>query len=288
MPAYKESKPKAKPPTQEDARSRYFKDLSKVKILSVEVEREVYAQYAASGFTDMVARDRLVEGCLRLVVTRAAKYSSSNPSMLDELISAGNEGLIKALEKYDPTKGTRIPSYAIWWIDLYIRNTLSESHPVKVPMWRQKKGVKLRRLRNAGKTTEEMAEACNLSIAQVEELEKSRYHSAELTSANIAGSMDYVRSVADHDFFKAVDVEADSVEESAKKVLNEVVSELTDEEQVIIRSYYGLGRKPLNLPQLAETKGVTSERVRQIKNKLLTRLRSAFKRRGINSIDDLL
>jgi len=271
-----------------DARSLYFKDLSRVKILKVEEERKIYAEYAASGFTDTVARDKLLEGCLRLVVTRASKFSHNNPALLDELICAGNEGLMKALTKYDPTKGTRIPSYAIWWIDLYIRNTLSESHPVKVPMWRQKRGVKLRRLRQQGKTTAEMAEECNITEAQVEELENSRYYSADIASADINGSMSYVRSVSDMDLFKSVDVEADSIEESAKRVLNEVISELSDEEQVIIRSYYGIGRKPLNLPQLAETKGVTSERVRQIKNKLLVRLRAAFKRRGVSSIDDLL
>lgn len=270
------------------ARSLYFKDLSKVKILSAEEQARIYAEYAESGFTDNALRDQLVEGCLRLVVTRAKKFSRNNDALLNGLICAGNEGLLTALKKYDPTKGTRFSSYAIWWVDLAIRNALSELHPVKVPMWRQKKGTKLRRLRNEGHTTEEMAEECGLSVDKVKELERHQAHSADLTALNAVNAVDYVRSVSDISAFKEVDIEQESIEDSARSILHEVISELSEDEQNIIRSYYGIGRKAMNLPQIAATRDVTSERVRQIKNKVLDRLKSALKKRDITSIEDIL
>lgn len=271
-----------------NARSIYFKDLSKVIVLTPEKEREIYNKYRESGFKDEESRQRLLLGCLRLVVTRASRFCRKNPAMLDDLIGAGNEGLLVALTKYNPDKGTRIPSYAIYWIDLFIRTALSGNHPVKVPMWRQKKASKLRRLRGEGKTTEEMAIECGLTEEQLHSIEDSVYQTADIAALNAHQNLEYSMGIEGIDLYKPIDVEHDSIGKNAAITLHEVIAELPEEEQVIIRNYYGLGRKPQNLPQLADSKGVTAERIRQIKNKILEKLKTSLADRGINSIDDIL
>jgi len=230
---------------------------------------------------DPWAREQLVRSNLRLVVNIAKKYGDRGIS-LGDLIEEGNLGLIKAVDYFDPSRGTRFSTYAAWWIKQAIRLALLENtRPVHIPtymvalinQWRHIASEvenRLGRAPNAG----EMANIMELSLRKAEFIHQV---------VNILSS---VRDTSDHD----QDDESQSLEatledqhanrpedamvenEEQTKALR-LLNEIDPREAAIMRLHYGLdGKKPLTLRQIGEKLGLTRERIRQIQHEALTKL----------------
>ncbi len=241
--------------------ARYYTDISRTKILNPAEERELFAEYARTG--SRKARDKLIENCLRYVVTLAGRYAN-DIDQLKDLVSAGNEGALHALKRYDSTRGTRFISYANYWILLFIRNELHKQDLVAMPTWRQKTLRKVRQAksriaaRGGDATCEfEICSEVNISTEQLDKLqiEQFYYQPFEGHHAPTNGT------------FKTV---ADNI---TKETLQRFIDNLSPKERFVIRGYFGLVTDPMSLGQIGGVLQITSERVRQIREGILGRFR---------------
>lgn len=241
---------------------RYYTDVSHTEILDPETERKLFLRYKRK--KDIDARDRLLGSCLRFVVTLAKKYSK-DVDTLKELVSAGNLGLMIALDRYDHRRGTRFLSYATYWVLLYIRNELYNNKLVAMPLWRQKAVRKLKRAKRRNEaengcepSMDELSKELDLSETQLERLRVEQFHYTELDEDNPTPP-DTVDSAV--------------INNQSKYILRDLIKTLSVKEQFIITAYYGLKTDRKSLREIADFLGITSERVRQIKMEALRRLR---------------
>lgn len=255
--------------------SRYYHDISKTKILDADTERKLFIRYRKKRgkkvyWTNSHARELIIHSCLRFVVTLAHRYSK-HTEMLKDLVSAGNEGLLFALDRYDPHHGsqTRFLSFATYYILLYIRTELQNAELVVMPSWRQKTIRKVRQARNYVATTEgcepdvdTLCEAVEITPAQLERLkiEKFQYSPIEFTRVSTNGN------------------ESKAITRQAKELLATLLLGLGTKERFVLRAYFGLASDPMSLRQIANVLGVSSERVRQIKVNALAKLRKGLVR----------
>ena len=248
---------------------RYYNDVSRTKILDPATERKLFMRYKKH--KDIEARDRLLESCLRFVVTLAKRYSR-NIETLKELVSAGNLGLMYALDRYDPERGTRFLSYATYWILLSIRNELYNRPLVAMPLWRQKAVRKLKQVKSrveaeSGKaaTVDALSQEVDLSPTQLERLK-----------------IEHFKFTPIDEYFSALST-AEPADESVingqgREILEDLLRALSVKEQFVLRAYYGLVTDRMSLRQIADVLGITSERVRQIRMDALGRLRRCLER----------
>lgn len=264
----------------DDNFARYYREVGRTKILDAKTERKLFQQYRRR--KDLVARDRIIEGCLRFVIKLAHRYSS-DINTLKDLIAAGNEGLFFALDRYDPERNTRFLSYAAHYVLLYIRSEIHNTELVTMPLWRQKTIRKVRRAKNKAAASsgcepeaDEICSDVNISLAQLERLqvEKFYYTSIEVpslsTSTNGNGN----------------DARTTTINEQAKGKLRELLLGLGPKERFVLRSYFGLVSDPMSLRQIAAVLGVSPERVRQIKVDALEKLRRSMSQKlDIKGVD---
>lgn len=226
----------------------------------------------------MPARNELAQANLLFVITIARQYQHRGLPLSD-LISAGNLGLLTAAERFDPTKGFKFISYAVWWIRQSIQKTLFEQpHVVRLPMNKvqllrriAKVSEQLQQEKEGEPDAEEIAVALNLPVSKVMEL---------LDRARGPYSLD--ETIDKDDECRLLNILPDPEQEppdaeaewaSDKVLLDAVLSRLDDREQYILRLYFGLeGTEGKNLTQISQLIGLTRERVRQIKNKALEKL----------------
>lgn len=211
----------------------YYKDLSHVVLLTKEQEAVLYRQYEVG---DKSAGHRLVEGCLRLCFSIAKAYwKDNNPETLKELISAGNEGLIRALPKFKPEKDVKFSTYAGYWILMYIRKyAVEDSKIVKPPI----------KSRRKSKLAEELRPSSD-SLVYIKTLE----------DVNMSSSID------------GPDVEVANAQEASliKLRTDTLLRFLTNRERIIIQRSLGLRGNAESLKSIGGDLGLSSERVRQIK-----------------------
>jgi len=255
----------------------YFDDLSNSKPLSREREREL-ALGIQEG--DAAAREELARANLLFVISVAKKYQNRGLT-LAELISAGNLGLMTAVDRFDPGRGFKFISYAVWWIRQSILQTLAEEvRTVHLPLNR----VSL--LRKISKTRERLGEeegqapdveavaaALDVSVEEVEDT---------LLSGRQVYSLD--REYQDDDDRTLLTTLADMDQEApdtavlraaSQAHLADILATLDDRERRIIRLYYGLdGNEPLTLEQIGDLMALTRERIRQIKERAFSKLRA--------------
>ena len=254
----------------------YFDDIADSKPLSREREVELSARIQDG---DMHARDELVQANLRFVIDVAKNYQNRGLPLSD-LISAGNVGLLTAADRFDGTKGYKFISYAVWWIKQSILQTIAEhARTVRLPMNKvsllkdiSKTSRRLGQGREAEPRIEEIA--AELEVPAQEVLET-------MLSARAVRSLD--ESFEEDDERNLLNILADTTQgnpdadvlcESAKDQLESVLNSLDERELRIIRLYFGLdGHEALTLEQIGDLMGVTRERVRQIKERALSRLR---------------
>jgi RNA polymerase primary sigma factor len=228
---------------------------------------------------DMGARNELVQANLRFVIGVAITYQNRGLT-LPELISAGNLGLITAAERFDGTRGCKFITYAVWWIRQSIKQTINEhGRMIRLPVQQldllhkiSEASRRLEQRRRGDLEVEEMATKIGAPIKMVREV---------LLSARVVGSLDepfdessernLLNILADPDQ-EAPD--ADVLRKSAEALLEKALSSLNEREARIVRLYFGLGNdEPLTLEQIGSLLHLTRERVRQLKERALNKLR---------------
>lgn len=255
----------------------YYKEVGRTKMLTPTEERKLYMKYKRS--KNIKARDALVHNCLRQVVKIARQYSR-DPDTVKDLISAGNLGVLNALDRYDPTRNTRFLSYATYYIKLYIREELYDSGLVNMPRWRQKAVRKVNRVKSSAAregrqvNDDELCEATELSKTQLERLKVDHFCFPSIENV----PPPHEKPEADQ---SAIDAETKGFLDAALKTLGV-------KESFVLRAYYGYIDEPWSLRQIAGVLGVSSERVRQIKMDALGFLQRKFsKNLKIDCIGDI-
>ena len=254
----------------------YLKEIGKIKLLTPEEELEV-AKKMSEG--DEQARKRMSEANLRLVVSIAKRYVGRGMQLLD-LIQEGNLGLMKAVEKFDYTKGYKFSTYATWWIRQSITRAIADqARTIRIPVHMVETINRVLRTSHAmvqtlGRepTTEEIAKELHLEVSKVEEVLKIAQEPVSLETP-IGEEEDSHLG----DFIQ--DDEASQPQEEAsytllREQLEEVLSTLTEREEQVLRMRFGLtDGKPHTLEEVGKEFDVTRERIRQIESKALRKLR---------------
>ncbi len=254
----------------------YLKEIGRVKLLTPEEEQQI-AKKMAEG--DEQARQRMAEANLRLVVSIAKRYVGRGMQLLD-LIQEGNLGLIKAVEKFDYTKGYKFSTYATWWIRQSITRAIADqARTIRIPVHMVETINRVLRTSHAmvqklGRepTTTEIADELHIEVSKVEEVLKIAQEPVSLETP-IGEEEDSHLG----DFIQ--DDEASQPSEEAnftllREQLEEVLNTLTEREEQVLRMRFGLvDGKPHTLEEVGKEFDVTRERIRQIESKALRKLR---------------
>jgi len=255
---------------------KYFQEIGREELLSAEEEVEL-AQRIRKG--DRKALDRLTKANLRFVVSVAKQYLNQGLSLPD-LINEGNLGLIRAAEKFDETRGFKFISYAVWWIRQSILQAIAEqSRIVRLPLNQVNSVNRISRFQNRF----EQENGRRPSIDEISEridLPKEKIDDA----INVNGRHVSVDApIADDEDLSLLDVLANDnspmadkqlVAESLKTEIHSALSMLNTRERGILEAFYGINQPEMTLEEIGEKFGLTRERVRQLKEKALRRLRS--------------
>ena len=256
----------------------YFKDITATAAVPLSRAREVeLAARIQAG--DAAARDELVQANLRFVVEVATHYQYRGLPLPD-LISAGNVGLLRAAERFDGTRGYKFISYAVWWIRQSMGQTLAEqAHTVRLP------GHKMALLRELAQVTadlgqereeapavEELAGVLGVPVEQIIEARRGVLPLRSLDDVRREGDDRSLQdSLSDPD---QAAPDAEVVEASSRALLDRILARLDAREHFILKRYLGLDGEPaLTLEQIGELLGVSRERVRQLKEQALGKLR---------------
>lgn len=271
---------------REGSLDQYLKEISQYPLIDREEEVRL-AKAIRKGEEE--ALDKLVRSNLRFVVSVAKKYQNQGVPLSD-LINEGNLGLIRAAHKFDETKGIKFISYAVWWIRQAILQALAEqSRIVRVPLNRAGALHRIGRRSSAliqelGRepTVEEIAEELEISREEVERtLAISQSHlslDAPVTPGEDNRLLDYLPDQY------SPGPEDEAYERALKETVEDSLSTLKEREAKILRLYFGLDdQEPMTLEEIGALLGITRERVRQIKEKALLRLRHASRARFLET-----
>ena len=272
--------------SDEGSLDQYLRDISIYPLITREEEAALARRIREN---DQEALDTLVRSNLRFVVSVAKKYQNQGVSLSD-LINEGNLGLIRAAHKFDETKGIKFISYAVWWIRQAILQALAEqSRIVRVPLNRA--GALHRIGRRANALLQELGrEATHAEIAEGMEITEeevartmaiSQAHvslDAPMTPGEDNRLLDYLADT------KHATPEEETIEMALVESVHQALGGLKEREAKILRLYFGLdGAEPMTLEQIGAVLNITRERVRQIKEKALSRLRHVSKARSLES-----
>ena len=254
----------------------YLKEIGQVRLLTADEEMELAKRVCAG---DKAAKDKLTEANLRLVVSIAKKYSGRGLHILD-LIQEGNLGLMKAVEKFDYQKGFKFSTYATWWIRQSITRAIADqARTIRIPVHMVETINKLTRvsrmlLQENGRepTPEEIAEAMDVDVAKVREIQKIAQDPVSLETPIGEEEDSHLGDFIEDD---KTQTPGDSVAFiMLKEQLLGVLDTLTPREEKVLRLRYGIDDgKPRTLEEVGREFNVTRERIRQIEAKALRKLR---------------
>ena len=268
-------------PRQQRMLDQYLQEIGQIPLLTPDEEVE-YARRIKQG--DQEALHKLTRANLRFVVSVAKKYQGQGLSLAD-LINEGNYGLIKAAQRFDETRGFKFISYAVWWIRQAILQALAEqSRVVRLPLNRigtiskiRKMSARLAQEHERAPNIEELAKELDIDVEKVRE---AMQHTGRHLSMDAPFNDDDDNSLLDV-LPDEEDTSPDEIllDESLKIDIERALNMLHPREAEITRLYFGIGREhPLTLEEIGQRFGLTRERVRQIKEKALRKLRQKHRR----------
>lgn len=261
--------------TRRKALDLYLKEIKKIEPLSPQ-EEVALAQQAKTG--DTKAFQKLVTHNLRFVVAMAKKFQGQGVPF-EDLINEGNLGLIRAVNTFDETRGFKFISYAVWWITQRMRTAIQKtgrvvrlpSHITESMGKLYRKSLELEQEFEREPTTEEMAEISDTTIKWIEDLVKSYSGSVSLEDSSAED-----RPLIEYLISNDPRPEMQLMQESLKNEIKNLIKKLKDREAHVLTEYYGLGEDdPKTLEQIGEQLDLSGERVRQIKERALQRLRKS-------------
>ncbi|MBQ7870478.1 MAG: RNA polymerase sigma factor RpoD/SigA [Prevotella sp.] len=255
---------------------KYLQEIGKEELLTVDEEVEL-AQRIRKG--DRKALDRLTKANLRFVVSVAKQYQNQGLSLPD-LINEGNVGLIKAAEKFDETRGFKFISYAVWWIRQNILQAIAEqSRIVRLPLNQVGSMNKINRMLNKFEqenerrpSIEEISEETDIPTDKIDDAMKTTGRHLSVDAPFSEGEDGGLLDVLVNDNTPMADQQL--VQESLKAEINNVLQSLNERERNVIEAFYGINRPEMTLDEIGTKYGLTRERVRQIKEKAIRRLRN--------------
>ncbi len=255
---------------------KYLQEIGKVDLLTPDEEVEL-ARRIREG--DQLALEKLTKANLRFVVSVSKQYQNQGLT-LGDLINEGNLGLIKAAQRFDETRGFKFISYAVWWIRQSILQALAEqSRIVRLPLNRvgslnkiSKTFSDLEQKYEREPSPEELAEVLELSADEVVDTLKISGKHVSMDAPFIQGEENSLLDVLEND--GEVKPDFGLMNDSLRREVMRTLSTLTQREADVVTLYFGLnGESPLTLEEIGERFGLTRERVRQIKEKAIRRLR---------------
>jgi RNA polymerase primary sigma factor len=261
----------------------YLREINNIPLLSRE-EEELTARAVMAG--NKAAREKLVNANLRFVVNVAKKYQGLG-FPLEDLIGEGNTGLLTAVDRFDVNKGYHFISYAVWWIRQSIMSAIYEkARMIRLPSNRATELVKIKQAKKMIKKhfsseaeLKEIAEFLNMEKDHVESLINI---SREMVSLDVPVSKDKSSLLMDFiedNQYKTPDIIAE--QKLMETDISNVLSTLEKNEEDVIRRHYGLGCKPMSLKEIGRYYKLSKERIRQIEERALSRLRNPSRTRRL-------
>ena len=255
---------------------KYLQEIGREELVTPDEEVEL-AQRIRKG--DQEALEKLTRANLRFVVSVAKQYQNQGLSLPD-LINEGNLGLIKAAEKFDETRGFKFISYAVWWIRQSILQALAEqSRIVRLPLNQvgslNKINKALTRFEQENErqpTNEELSEMIDVPKDKISDTLRVGSRHVSVDAPFVEGEDNSLLDVLPNDDSPMAD--RGLVNESLNTEIERALSTLTDREREIVKSFFGIGCQEMTLEEIGERFGLTRERVRQIKEKAIRRLKS--------------
>lgn len=270
---------------EKDLVSLYLNDIRKYEILDRE-EEEKLLQRVKEG--DLEAKNKLIVCNLRLVISVAKNYMNKGLNFID-LISEGNFGLIRAIDKFDVNKGFRFSTYAVWWIKQSItKAVMSKGREIRIPSYKYDLLNKINKivveeLMNTGDypSNEVIAEKLGISPEKVASIMVEFQEVVSLSTS--VGDNIYLEDIILNE--ESESLENDIINEISKKKIHEILGNLEERERDILKRRYGLDGYDIHtLEQVGEAFNITRERVRQIEKKTLEKLRKKYDKELSNSL----
>lgn len=256
----------------------YLKDISRYPILDSD---EIIRLIGEAQKGDDIAREKIIKSNLRFVVTIAKQFQNRGIPLMD-LISSGNEGLMKAIDKFDPTKGATFLSYAVWWIRQSIYNSIYwQAREIRLPMSQQLLVIsildatnKFLQSHDRNPSSEELSEITDIPREQIDYL--AQFSNKLVSVDDFIGGDEENSQVCDiiPDGEELLDEQVNK--SYVTKELENLLSKLTIREHDLLCMLFGIGMTPVNPKIIADMYGVGGERIRQMKEGALAKLRRRF------------
>ena len=270
---------------ESEALEKYLQEIGREDMISVEEEVEL-AQRIRKG--DRKALERLTKANLRFVVSVAKQYQNQGLSLPD-LINEGNLGLIKAAEKFDETRGFKFISYAVWWIRQSILQAIAEqSRIVRLPLNQVGSVNKINRMltkfeqeNERRPSVEEISEETNLPEEKVDEAMSANTRHVSVDAPFSEGDDGSLLDILVNESSPMADRQL--VIESLQAEIKQALSILNDRERNVVEAFFGINSPEMTLEEIGDKYGLTRERVRQIKEKAIRRLREGTKNKMLKA-----
>ena len=261
-----------------EALDKYLVEIGRAPLISIDEEIELAQKIKKGGPEGERAKDKLVTANLRFVVSVAKQYQHQGLSLTD-LIDEGNIGLIKAAQKFDETRGFKFISYAVWWIRQSILQALAEqSRIVRLPLNQvgslnkiSKAFSKFEQENERRPSPEELADELEIPVDKISDTMKVSGRHISVDAPFVEGEDNSLLDVLVNDDSPMAD--RSLVNESLSKEIDRALSTLTEREKDIIQMFFGINTQEMTLEEIGDKFGLTRERVRQIKEKAIRRLR---------------
>ena len=260
---------------ESDSLDKYLQDIGHEEMLTLDEEVEL-AQRIREG--DSKALEKLTRANLRFVVSVAKQYQNQGLSLPD-LINEGNIGLIKAARKFDETRGFKCISYAVWWIRQSILQAIAEQgRPVRLPLNQVSSVNKINKALNKFEqenerrpSVEEIASSTDLPQEKIEEAIKANTKQVSMDAPFTDGEESSLADVLYSEDSPSTDAEL--LKQSLREEMAMALSVLNERERNVITAFYGIGQAEMTMDEIGKKFGLTRERVRQIRERALRRLR---------------